>query len=140
MAVRKRIIHDPETGEPYLVRWSLFSWLKVHRILREDVGRDLHDHPWRFVSIVLWGWYDEEIPYAQAYPGRPISCPGPYSDATVVRRVRWFNFKRPEGQHRIVKVSKRCWTLVVNGPHVRTWGFHTAQGFVPWFTYFEEKS
>jgi len=37
MAVKKRVIHDPETGEPYLIRWSIFPGLKVHRILRADV-------------------------------------------------------------------------------------------------------
>ena len=50
-------------GEPYLTRLNLIKtpWfsVKLHWILRPDPDRDLHCHPWRFVSFVLRGGYEE---------------------------------------------------------------------------------
>ena len=58
----KRVIEN-EAGDPYLVRWSLdagrFGSVKLHHILRSDDDRDLHDHPWSFVSVILRGGYWE---------------------------------------------------------------------------------
>ena len=54
------LIGDP----PFLWRWNLMYrkgfTVKLHRFLRSDPARDLHDHPWDFVSIILWGGYYEE--------------------------------------------------------------------------------
>ena len=134
--ISKRIIRDME-GEPYLVRWNWrpcrwFS-IKLHRILKADPGRDLHDHPWWFCSFVLWGSYDEEVVDPDSFhtePGRIV-----FGKGTKIRRVRWFNFKRAQGLHRIIRVSPSTWTLVINGPRVRQWGFQTGRGWVPWHIY-----
>lgn len=54
-------IGDP--ADPYMVRWSIVKtpWfgLCVHRFLRSDYERALHDHPWWFLSLVLAGGYVE---------------------------------------------------------------------------------
>jgi hypothetical protein len=49
---------------PYLLRWYLFPrnrWGNVylHKFLRDDDDRALHDHPWWSLSIVLrTGYFD----------------------------------------------------------------------------------
>ena len=56
-------------GSPAMVRYRLLDtrWggLYVHHFLRSDQDRDLHDHPWHFTSLILWGGYVEELPDAR---------------------------------------------------------------------------
>jgi hypothetical protein len=117
---------DPEGGaETYLTRLHLFRvpWCScmLHWIRRPDPQPDLHDHPVSFLSIVLTGSYDEEIP------------DGEHDRRTV--RVKWWNFKRAIDRHRIVCLRGRLLTLVFAGPAVREWGFYTPDGWVPWREY-----
>ena len=49
---------------PYLLRWFLipqnrFLNVYLHRFLRSDDDRALHDHPWWNVSLLLEGAYTE---------------------------------------------------------------------------------
>jgi hypothetical protein len=116
----KRVIPDIFTGEPYLVRWTLLStpWfsIKIHHILKADGGRDLHDHPWWFLSFVLRGRYVEKVPAPEKNARDMV-------EHREIRRFR-FNFKRAEGLHSIVDVSPGgAWTLVLTGPRIREWGF-----------------
>lgn len=110
-----------EKDPVYLRRLIVFKcpWftIMVHRILRPDPDRHLHDHPWNFLAIVLDGWYIEE------------------RKGAISRVVRRFNFKRAPEAHRITFVSPRCTTLVITGPKKRGWGFHTEDGWVDWKTY-----
>ena len=97
--------------------------IKLHRIYRPDRDRDLHDHPWTFLSILLRGTYLED------------TVDGP-------RLVRWWNWKRAEGRHSIKWTSRTpIWTLVFTGPKRRVWGFWVDEGtrFVSWEKYDEEK-
>jgi hypothetical protein len=34
--------------------------LYLHKIMRSDADRELHDHPWAFASLILWRGYHEE--------------------------------------------------------------------------------
>jgi hypothetical protein len=95
----------------------------LHWIKRADPQPDLHDHPNTFLSIVLSGWYDEEVPPPGAKHER------------VRKRVYFFNFKRSTDRHRIIALGKRTLTLVFAGPVVRDWGFHTPDGWVYWRQY-----
>lgn len=113
----------------YLVQTPWFG-VKLHWIHRPDTDRHLHDHPWWFVSFVLWGGYEEIVPYAGDYKGKDIEY----------RDISWFNFKRATDSHRIVCLHESpTLTLVINGPKTRTWGFHTENGFVPWRQYLNVK-
>lgn len=126
------IIGDP--SNPYLLRWYLIprnGWFNVylHKFVRDDDDRALHDHPWASMSIVLSGGY-----YDVTY--------GP--DGTLQRRwyrpgsvvCRWANTA-----HRVElssindlnDVSKRpAWTLFITGPKVREWGFWCPFGWRHW--------
>lgn len=49
--------------QPYLHRWYLIKreWLSLflHKFVRSDEDRALHDHPWGFVVIPIWRGYIE---------------------------------------------------------------------------------
>lgn len=100
---------------------------RLHRTMRSDRGRDLHDHPWHFVSIILEGGYTEEIEIQ--------SGPNPLHET---RRYRAGDilFRHAEHRHRLeVEDASECWSLVFTSSHVREWGFWTAHGFIPWREY-----
>jgi hypothetical protein len=123
---------DPEgIGEIYLTRLHLFQtpWCScmLHWIFRPDPQPDLHDHPNAFLSIVVRGWYDEEIPKRGSETER------------IRRRVSFWNFKRPTDRHRIVALGGSTLTLVFAGPVVRGWGFHTPHGWKPWRRYVAQR-
>lgn len=131
-------------GSVYLWRLYILStpWfgMMLHRIFREDNQRDLHDHPWNFLSIILLGWYSESY-----------QLNGEHSVSFTTRR-RW-NYKRAEDRHSIRIVGRKpTWTLVFTGRRRRTWGFWIkrthfeearagvyvpvdSESFVPWFAY-----
>ena len=63
-------------GDPYLDRLRIIQtpWfgLYLHHIHRPDREPDPHDHPWWFASLVLTGWYEEELWHDKHQPLRMI--------------------------------------------------------------------
>jgi hypothetical protein len=123
-------------------RWIFqtpFGTVRLHNILRADIDRDLHDHPFDFVSIILRGGYSE-ISKASGFAitgNMEFGAGIPRFLPAKVRTYRPGNTNRKAclDIHRIVEVLPNTWTLVFTGPRLRTWGFHTDQGFVPWREY-----
>lgn len=127
-------------GGLQLDRWGpALEWLGgvfVHHMQAPDPGRDLHDHPWSMISIVLWGGYSEHRALvreaqdmaiiAEAFP--QTCTPG------VVEERRWLSARlmRLDECHTIVELhSRNVWTIVLRGPRRRGWGFYTAsEGYV----------
>lgn len=110
----------------YLARYTLIDrpgWkLNVHVFHRSDAD-DLHDHPWPFVSLILWRGYIEHTPQ-----GRRRQWPG------------MLLFRRAGHAHRVELVDgKPAVTLVLVGKRHREWGFFTPAGWVEWTRYFREK-
>lgn len=103
----------------YMRRWLVGpKWgpgLRLHHIARGDATPEMHDHPFSFLSFVLWGGYVEHRPDRQPRTVRPWS----------------FVFHRAEDLHRL-ELDRTAWTFVIRGPIRRTWGFMTAEGWVPW--------
>lgn len=98
----------------------------VHKMVRPDHDRCLHDHPWRFISLVLYGGYYEEIDGLKQprwnYPGK-------------------FIFNKPQHMHRISKLPRGvCWTLVLAGNKVREWGFKTREGWKHWTEFLDPEN
>ena len=111
-------------GSPYMMRWRLGpKWLpglRVHHIYRSDAGRELHDHPFSFVSFVLRGGYWED----RADGSRKWYGPG-----SII-------FRQAETLHRLeVPIGKTAWTFVIRGRIRRQWGFQTRHGWVDSRTY-----
>lgn len=109
--------------DPYMLRWNVFKVGKLprvylHRFMRSDDDRALHDHPWWFVSIILKGEYLE---YTENAPN-----PHPRHRFSVAYRpLNW--------RHRVALVSRfnkdgsygpqPCWALFITGPIQVDWGF-----------------
>lgn len=117
------VIGEPD--RPYLLRWwviprNRFFNIYLHKILRDDEDRALHDHPWWNLSIVLRGGYQEITPAGRFWRG-----PG----SLVLRRAT--------AAHRLVMPVRDggirfCWSLFITGPVIRAWGFHCPQGWRHW--------
>jgi hypothetical protein len=97
--------------------------MMLHWLLIPDPQPDMHDHPNDFLSLLLWGSYDEETPDSDRPHGRKI------------RTVKFYNFVQAEDRHRIVRVSKPTITLVFANRVRRNWGFWVDEEFVPWRAY-----
>lgn len=102
--------HDivfPSVGRVTLTRWAL----KVcgHKILlhRFRAHRDLeyHDHPWPFVTFVLWGSYVDE---ALDTGVRDVLRPGSLRRRSALHAHR-------------TSCTRTTWTIVVTGRHERSW-------------------
>lgn len=65
---QKTVIRDAPGADPLFIRYKLVSCryfaLYIHKLLRSDADRCLHDHPWDFFSFVLKGSYVEELEVA----------------------------------------------------------------------------
>lgn len=101
---------------------------RLHKILRSDNERDLHDHPFDYTTIILAGGYLEETPLSPSVPNGP-------------RRSQWHGpgsvlVRRAEDLHRLVlPEGQTCTTLFITSPRRREWGFHTPTGWVDWRSY-----
>lgn len=128
---------------PYMRRWWLIPrnrWFNVylHQILRDDDDRALHDHPWWNLSIVLRGSYVEVMPDFRGAPTPHARI----ADLPVRRKWRGSGsvvLRRPTAAHRLEVYGRPCWTLFITGPRIREWGFHCAQGWVPWRDFVDQQ-
>ena len=120
--------------DPYMLRWFVIPRNKifniyVHKFLRDDDPRALHDHPWWFISLILKGGYYEVVP-------DPVV---PKAEIVYTRQAGSLAFRKATHKHRVVMLRSQqgyemlpCWTLVITGRKVRSWGFWCPQGFVNW--------
>lgn len=107
----------------YLWRWVIFQWrghfsIYLHHFIGDDWSLDKHDHPKRFISIGLWGWYLEDTP-----------------TGTTRFHAPWIRSFPAEHIHRLRVPSKNCWTLVIVLKAVREWGFWHDGRFISWASY-----
>lgn len=106
--------------QPYLTRWFLLRFkafaVFLHLFHLSDEDRALHDHPWSFITFILWRGYLEHTPkgVSRKWPG--MIC---YRPATWRHRVELVN-------------GKKAVTLVIRFRERRIWGFWEPKGFVAW--------
>lgn len=160
----KRATITNADGVPYMHRYYVMEWpwrVRIHEILRSDEDRDLHDHPYDFVTFMLKGGYIETAPmthnelealYAEtATHTDPCSCEqcaflasGPPLETRKHYGVGSIRRLRAEGLHRIELNSRDgkplpAWTLIFAGPVRREWGFKTENGWMHWKAYLDKK-
>jgi hypothetical protein len=117
----------PVSGFRPLARLLQFLGIavRVHEILRSDTGRDPHDHPWPYLTIILRGWYWEER----------------FDDEGKSLGSTWYGrgsilFRPAKSWHMLhLTPGKSCWTLFITGRKSQTWGFNTKDGKVPYHQY-----
>jgi hypothetical protein len=108
----------------YVRRWYLETpWFSVrlHHWLHSDDSRYFHDHPFSFVTLVLWGSYIDRTPAGDEFLG--------------LGSVRYRNaFHR----HSVIIPPGGAWTALLTGPKVRRWGFWVRDKFKKSNKYFLE--
>jgi hypothetical protein len=113
----------------YMRRWRFLSFrrlpgVRLHNIMRSDADRELHDHPFTFLSIILAGGYFEH----RADGTRTWYGPGS------------FVYRTAETLHRLeLRDERAAWTLVLRGPIRRQWGFMCPTGWVHWKDFVAER-
>lgn len=94
-------------------RFTLFRnrWFTVylHRLDAPQWHPDCHDHPWKFVTLLLRGGYEELI-------GNTIHW----------RRPGSILYRPAESSHN-VRTRGVAWSLVIRGRTRRKWGFQTCR-------------
>jgi hypothetical protein len=113
----------------YLERWTLFYrfgiGIYVHHFLADDWAIDPHDHPRRFISIGLKGWYYEDVFQGDGERSftRKYSAP-------------WCRTFPANHLHR-VRASEcgNVWTLVIVLRKSRPWGFVREGKWIPFKDY-----
>lgn len=94
---------------PYAYRYVFIFFgysIRVHRWLRSDDKRFMHNHPWWFVTFVLRGSYQD------------ISL-------NEIEQLNTFSFKYRNSNHtHYVEIpDSGCLTLLITGKPINKWGF-----------------
>lgn len=151
--------------EPYLTRWTIFAWkhlhLYFHKFHRSD-SDELHDHPWNFISIVLWRGYIEETFVKQ--PMLSTKKKGDFFGKWAVEKANYLPnwasrfvdidklpttkkriypgmiiFRPATHAHRVELIdNKPAYTLLINFGYVRQWGFFTKNYWQHFISYFKD--
>ena len=128
---RYRLIYDRQDQEPYLERYYLFLKERedfpfnifLHRFLKSDPD-DLHNHPWSYRTIILWGGYWEYTEKGKFWRG-PLTYI--YAPSNTFHRVE------------LDKDIPYCWTLFMPGKKIQDWGFKTKDGWIHHEKYLNDK-
>lgn len=152
--LRERAAARPHLANRIAAR--VVGWLPnvyLHRFMRDDDDRALHDHPSFGISYLLAGGYIEHtvadggIHRRRAHGVGALRFMGlryahrielhslPLAGVTSAALALFFNAphaqRRTDGTMDFHKVH--CWTLFVFGPTLREWGFHCPErGWVRW--------
>lgn len=95
--------------------------VRIHEILRSDIGRDPHDHPFSYLTVILKGGYFESRYNDQGqFLGAKFHGPG-----SVLYRPAgsWHRLDVPNGM--------TVTTLFITSKYVGTWGFNVKGKKVP---------
>jgi hypothetical protein len=120
-------------SNPQTLRWHLFrafGWqLALHRWLRSDDDRALHDHRSWSLSLILTGGYWEVTSHAWEPLKRTFH--GPSS-------LIWRTATQP---HRVLlkEGTGPVWTLWLRGKGTRDWGFWCPKGWRPFHEYIDKR-
>jgi len=118
-----------------------FEWLpsvRVHHILRKDLDRVPHDHPWDARTIILKGWYDEKRAVMREPDG--FHTDRHVADGFYFRMVGDTAALKFNEYHTVTGVSPGgVWTLFLTWKYQGTWGFWVDGKKVPYREYLEKK-
>lgn len=122
------IIYTNASGEPLpqLLRWYLiprnrFFNIYLHKTIKDDEDRALHDHPWHSLSFLIKGRLGE-------YVFKDI-------EARTTKKQelskKWPKFRKATYAHRLFlpDPKKPAWTIFITSNKCRTWGFWAKNGW-----------
>lgn len=106
-------------GVVHFRRWRIIStpWftINLHGIYKADEDLHLHNHPWNFISLVLKGWYVEELESCK------LNLRSPFSIA----------MRKKERFHKIeTLITKSVYTLNFMWGKENKWGYEVDGKFV----------
>lgn len=110
--------------------------VRVHEILRSDTGRDPHDHPWPYVTVVLRGGYIEHT-YDERGEWIDEKWHGPGS--ILFRRAKSLHMLELLKHDFDGTIEEPATTLFITGRYAQGWGFMTKAGKVPHKEYLRSK-
>ena len=133
--------NDPE--KPEATRHDRkYKWLpsiRIHHILRADLARDLHDHPWDARTIILKGDYVER---------RRVAGKGSYTLLDGIEYPVTEEYLRLPGDTATIKFGEYhsidyvsdggVYTMFITWDYRGTWGFLVNGKKVPWREYTNE--
>jgi hypothetical protein len=93
----------------YVRRWYIETrWgsIRLHHWLHSDDNRAFHDHPFNFITFVLWGGYTDKGP-----------------DKDEIMNAPKISYRPANHMHTVQVNPGGCWTLLLTGPQIRKWGF-----------------
>lgn len=108
-------------GELHFRRYGIKTpWFGIflHFIYKADEEKHLHDHPWNYVSLCLYGHFTEEYnnPKFNVQPCVPVIYQDCRAGKIIIREAKRF--------HKIHKLySKVVCTLFLTGSEKRNWGY-----------------
>lgn len=123
---RWSVIREGSLASRVLFKLTGYASIRLHHICRADNGRELHNHPFRYRTFILKGWYAEQrpCPWAETAVMRIFHGAGDTATGT------------PHDLHRVSSVSPfGVWTLFFMSPNTGLWGFDVSGRFVPSDTY-----
>lgn len=104
----------------------------IHSIYKADEDEHLHDHPWNYISIVLYGKFMEAIKNS--------------TSAKQKYEMNWLSPKdisaqKAERTHKIyMLLSEKIVTLFFTGPRFREWGYDVDGKWIDNVTYRKMKN
>lgn len=123
--------------DTYLMRWYVIrtKWfgLFIHKFLRSDEDRALHDHPWNFIVIPIWRGYIEYSERISSFYdlelGHRLTSRTPIKRRVypiISSRYRNRNFR-----HRVELINnKPAWSIFIRFEGKRVWGFWLNNKFI----------
>jgi hypothetical protein len=123
---------NPYDTETRIKKYPGLPSIRIHHILRADLARHPHDHPWNARTVILKGNYTERR--FTVFPGNP--------------KMAFKDYERNEGDtatinfnqyHSIERVSDGgVWTFFITYEYMGTWGFWVDGKKMPWRQYEQE--
>lgn len=105
---RKGVVHFRR----YLILVTPWFDVYLHNIYQADKDEHLHNHPWDFFGIILWGGYVEETERGPRKRG-PLSI----------------GYGGEDYFHKIKEISCATTSLFIVSKKTRPWGYKTENGF-----------
>jgi hypothetical protein len=149
--------HNPQTYRWHIIKFRGWQF-SLHKWMRSDDDRALHDHVADNVSLILNGGFFEIVreykpglwaansPFLKRHNWQRDGEGRWYKDRRQWRKPWRLYFRRAETPHRVelayagkIRAYAPVWSLWIRKPPRRVWGFHCPRGWRPWTDYVAER-